>query len=100
MNAMRRFLFIVGLLVLLASSALAQSAVDARAAALVDEMMKAMGGPEAWERARYLRFDWVVERKSQRVAYVRRLWDRSQGRYRVEGTTREGVKLVAVPEVP
>jgi len=93
---MRRFLFIVGLLVLLASSALAQSAVDARAAALVDEMMKAMGGPEAWERARYLRFDWVVERESQQVAYVRHLWDRYQGRYRVEWTTREGVKLAVL----
>ncbi len=92
---MRRNLLVLGLLLLAAAPAAAQSA-DTRAAAVVDEMMKAMGGPEAWERARYLRFDWVVERESQQIAYVRHLWDRYEGRYRVEWTTREGVKLAVL----
>jgi len=92
---MRRNLLALGLLLLAAAPAAAQS-TNTRAVAVVDEMMKAMGGPEAWEQARYLRFDWVVERESQQMAYVRHLWDRYEGRYRVEWTTREGVKLAVL----
>ncbi|MBI2956648.1 MAG: hypothetical protein HYY26_04985 [Acidobacteria bacterium] len=89
---MRRIALLCGLLVLLP----ALGAADERAVALVEEMMQAMGGAEAWERMRFLRFDWVVERDGQTVAHVRHLWDRYDGRYRVEWTTREGKKVVAL----
>ncbi|MGH9862952.1 MAG: hypothetical protein ACRD35_05955 [Candidatus Acidiferrales bacterium] len=73
-----------------------QAPADARAMAAVDEMMKAMGGPGGWEQTRYLRFDWVVEREGKQVAYVKHLWDRYQGRYRVEWESKEGKKMAAL----
>lgn len=84
------------ILLLGSSLALAQSSSDDRAQAVVDEMMTAMGGQKAWEGTRYLRFDWVVERAGKQVANVRHLWDRYQGRYRVEWETRQGAKLAAL----
>ncbi|MFQ5778246.1 MAG: hypothetical protein ACE5IP_09600 [Terriglobia bacterium] len=78
------------------NSLLAQSSPDARAVRVADAMMKAMGGEERWVQARFLRFDWVVEREGRTVANVRHLWDRQQGRYRVEWETREGKKLLAL----
>jgi hypothetical protein len=93
---MRRTLLVLCLLCSLATSARAQTPAEARAAAVVDEMMKAMGGIEGWERTRYLRFDWVVEREGKTVAYVRHLWDRYHGRYRVEWESRDGQKMAAL----
>ncbi|MFQ5816407.1 MAG: DUF6503 family protein [Terriglobia bacterium] len=72
---------------------------DAKAIELVEAMQQALGGAEAWARVRYLRFDWVVERGGQRVAAVRHLWDRYDGRYRVEGTTREGKPFLTLCNV-
>lgn len=69
---------------------------EAKAIDLVAAMQQALGGMDAWEKVRYLRFDWVVERGGQRVAEVRHLWDRHDGRYRVEGKTREGKDFLAL----
>ena len=52
--------------------------------------MKALGGKENWEKARYLRFDFVVEQKGKVVGDFKHLWDRYTGRYRVRGTTDKG----------
>ncbi|MBI4467652.1 MAG: hypothetical protein HY656_09545 [Acidobacteria bacterium] len=93
---MRRILLAGALLVGVAAVAAAQSSSEARAAAVVDEMMNAMGGQESWEKMRYLRFDWVVERDGKEAAHVRHLWDRYQGHYRLEWTSREGTKLAAL----
>lgn len=93
---MRKILLVVGLLAVLGSDGVAQSPTDVRAGALVDEMMKAMGGANRWARTRFLRFDWVVEREGKTLARVRHLWDRHEGRYRVEWESREGDKLVAL----
>ena len=93
---MRTILVAFGLLVMMASNVGAQSPSDVQAIALVDEMTNAMGGPTQWEQMRFLRFDWVVEREGKTVAHVRHLWDRYQGRYRVEWESREGKKLVAL----
>ena len=84
------------LLACLALPTSAQAPTDARAIAVVDDMMKAMGGMDGWERTRFLRFDWVVERDGKTVAYVRHLWDRYQGRYRVEWESRDGKKMAAL----
>ncbi|MFQ5695476.1 MAG: hypothetical protein ACE5HB_05770 [Terriglobia bacterium] len=93
---MRRTLLLAALLLALGGTAGAQSEGDERARALVDEMLTAMGGPEAWEQTRYLRFDWVVEREGETVADVKHLWDRYTGRYRVEWTNREGERIAAL----
>lgn len=72
------------------------SPAELQAVVVVEGMMDAMGGPAGWEKARYLRFDWVVERDGTRAAHVRHLWDRWDGRYRVEWETRDKKKIVAL----
>ncbi len=92
---MRRVVFGVFLCLALPGAVWAQSAPN-RAAAVVDEMMVAMGGADGWARTRYLRFDWVVEREGKEVVAARHLWDRYDGRYRVEWTGRDGKKVDAL----
>lgn len=92
---MRKIVAASSLLVGLCVAAVAQSPDNARAAAVVDEMMETMGGQSAWEHTRFLRFDWVVEREGKTVANVRHLWDRYDGRYRVEWESRDGKKIAA-----
>jgi len=93
---MRRALTVLALLLGVSGAAWAQGAAELQAVVVVEGMMDAMGGPAAWEKARYLRFDWVVEREGKQVAHVRHLWDRWDGRYRVEWETREKHKIVAL----
>ena len=96
---MERMLVFFGLLVVFGGGAFAQAPAEPAkgdAVAVVDEMVKAMGGQESWERARYLRFDWVVEVEGKTVAEVHHLWDRYEGRYRVEWTARDGKKLAVL----
>jgi hypothetical protein len=71
-------------------------ASDQAALVLVDKMIEAMGGSAAWQNARYLRFDWVIEREGQPPGVVRHLWDRLEDRYRVEWQDRDGKQLVAL----
>jgi hypothetical protein len=93
---MRQTVLALCLLLSVGAPMSAQAPAESRAVALVDEMMKAMGGSEGWERTRFLRFDWVVERGGKTAASVRHLWDRYEGRYRVEWESREGKKMVAL----
>lgn len=59
---------------------------------LVDSVMAGIGGPQGWEHARYLAFDFVVHNDSSNADLVRRShrWDRYTGEYRVSGKTRDG----------
>ena len=50
----------------------------------------ALGGDDGWSHARYLRFDWIVEREGKRVVARSHYWDRFTGRYRVDGVDKEG----------
>jgi len=63
---------------------------DPQAQEVAERLMKALGGKENWEKARYLRFDFVVEQKGKVVGDFKHLWDRYTGRYRVQGTTDKG----------
>jgi hypothetical protein len=54
-------------------------------------MIEAMGGPSAWDHARYFRFDFTVVRSGKKVASFSHFWDRWTGRYRVEGEDAHGV---------
>ncbi|HEX9103514.1 MAG TPA: hypothetical protein VF997_14980 [Polyangia bacterium] len=56
-----------------------------RARAVGQALWSALGGDDGWSRARYLRFDWIVEREGKRVAARSHYWDRFSGRYRVDG---------------
>jgi hypothetical protein len=65
-------------------------AADARAVAVADRVMQALGGTEAWNKTRYLRFDFAVDRDGKTVMRRAHTWDKWTGRYRLEATTREG----------
>jgi hypothetical protein len=49
----------------------------------------ALGGDDGWSHARYLRFDWIVEREGKRVVARSHYWDRFTGRYRVDGVDKD-----------
>lgn len=70
------------------------SGSDTRAIQVADELAQALGGMDAWRRARFLRYDWIVERDGGAVRNYQHLWDKHTGRYRVEGMN-EG-KLLTV----
>ena len=65
-------------------------AEDAKAAAVADRVMEALGGTDAWNKTRYLRFDFAVDRGGKTVMRRSHTWDKWTGRYRLEATTREG----------
>lgn len=48
-------------------------------------LWSALGGDDGWNHARYLRFDWIVEREGKRLVMRSHYWDRFSGRYRVDG---------------
>jgi hypothetical protein len=60
------------------------------AVAIADRVMHALGGPEAWNDTRYLRFDFAVEREGKTVVSRSHTWDKWTGRYRLEAKTKEG----------
>jgi hypothetical protein len=64
---------------------------DEKAIRIADEMLDALGGREAWERARFFHFTFV--RQGRRLDIT---WDRYDGRYRLEATNDSGVPYVVV----
>jgi hypothetical protein len=71
---------------------------DPRAVKVADEVMKALGGKQAWDKTRYLRFDFGFERdgKLQTRAHT---WDKWTGRYRLEGQDQQGRPFVVLMNV-
>jgi hypothetical protein len=67
------------------------AADDEKALRIADEMLDALGGGEAWERARFFQFTFV--RQGRRIVIT---WDRYDGRYRLEATNDIGVPYVVV----
>lgn len=63
---------------------------DEKADQLARELISALGGESAWEKARQLRFDFVVEREGNRAAEFHHIWDRYTGDYRLLGTDKSG----------
>jgi hypothetical protein len=63
---------------------------DPAAVAVAASTLEAMGGASAFAKLRTLKFDFVVERDGKEVARFHHVWDRWDGRYRVEGLNREG----------
>ena len=61
-----------------------------RQVAVGESLLKALGGRDGWERARYFRFDWIVEKEGKQVVARSHYWDRWSGRYRVDGVDKEG----------
>jgi hypothetical protein len=74
-------------------------AADAKAAAVADRVMGALGGTEAWNKTRYLRFDFAVDRESKTLMRRSHTWDKWTGRYRLEATTREGAAYLVLMDI-
>lgn len=60
-----------------------------------ERMMAAMGGHDAWERARYLEFDWIVMRGQEEAVRRTHHWDRYTGDYSVRASREDG-QVVAI----
>jgi len=58
--------------------------IETRADSVAMAAYQASGGPRAWTRLRYVRFDFGVETESTKRVFRRHLWDRFDGQYRVE----------------
>src|SRR5437762_2951712 len=83
-----RILTVLSLL-LVASGAGGQER-DAKADKVGKEMIEALGGQSAWEKAREFRFDFVVENDGKVAGRRSHAWDRYTGDYRLGGTDPSG----------
>lgn len=63
---------------------------DEKSDQVARELIAALGGQTAWEKARQFRFDFIVEREGKRVAEFHHVWDRYTGDYRLLGTDKSG----------
>jgi len=59
--------------------------------AVSQALWNALGGNDGWQKARYFRYDWIVERDGKQVVMRSHYWDRWTGRYRVDGIDDGGV---------
>ena len=64
------------------------------AGAVAKQLIAAMGGDAAWQRARYFRFDAIFEREGMAPFVRSHYWDRKTGRYRFDGNGDEGAYRV------
>jgi hypothetical protein len=88
---------------LLAATALVTGAAgaaepDPRAVKVADEVMVALGGKEAWDKTRYVRFDFGFEREGK-LATRAHTWDKWTGRYRLEGQNQQNEPFVVLMNV-
>lgn len=67
-----------------------------RAVEIAKTMMRAMGGEQAWNAARLVRFDFKVTMGGKSMAERSHLWDRRTGKYRQEQKTKEGRQRVVL----
>jgi len=72
---------------------------DPRAIVVADQVLDALGGRQAWEQTRFIRFAFVVERGDKRLAERTHLWDRWNGRMRYEKADTDGKLLIALLNV-
>ena len=64
---------------------------EAKVKKVVAHLNQALGGPEAWQSTRYLRFNFFGFRLHH--------WDRETGRHRLEGQTQDGVSYVVLHDI-
>jgi hypothetical protein len=61
---------------------------DAKAIAIADDVMKAMGGRKAWDKTRYITWNFFGARKH--------IWDKKTGDVRIEGLRDKSVAIINV----
>ncbi len=69
---------------------------EPQAVAVAKAMHEAMGGLEAWNNSRYVRFDFKVGKPGEWRVDRAHLWDKWEGRYRFESTDGEGKHSVVL----
>jgi hypothetical protein len=69
---------------------------DSRALEVADRVIANLGGAEAWNATRYLRFDYAVDREGRNVLRRSHTWDKLSGAYRVEAQTAAGDPFIVV----
>ncbi len=87
---LRRWLLPALATALLGAAAVAEER-DPKAVELARGVLDAMGGEEAWQATRFIRFNFFGFRLHH--------WDRHTGRHRVEGKSREGESYVVLHDV-
>ena len=95
-NRISPFLLLTLLSLFVATSGSAAETRDPAAVAVAARTLEAMGGPKAFAALRTLEFDFVVERDGKEVARYHHVWDRWDGRYRLEGVNREGKHVLSL----
>jgi hypothetical protein len=80
----------LAVLFVLAASAFASETREPAAVAVARRTVQAMGGEQAFAKLRTLKFDFVVEREGKETGRIHHVWDRWDGRYRIERLNREG----------
>jgi len=88
--AVKRLRRSLGLLLIGFAASAPAARGDDKADALGRELVAALGGTAAWEKARQFQFDFVVEREGQVIARFEHAWDRYTGDYRLTGTDKTG----------
>jgi len=77
-----------------ARPAVADHVRDPKAEDVARAMLKAMGGEDAWKAAHFVRFDFKVKENGKLVENNAHLWDRKDGRYRIERMPKDGKREV------
>jgi hypothetical protein len=62
-----------------------------------DRMMSVISPDDGWQRARYLEFDWAVNRGQGEPSVRRHRWDRWEGIARVESSGANGTSIAIFP---
>lgn len=68
-------------------------AADAAARKLAEQELAAHGGPAAWEKARYFRFEFNVDFGERKMGPIGHFWDRYTGRYLVVTPGENGMSV-------
>jgi len=84
------------LLLILAAPLAAQETRAPEAVAVANRMHEAMGGLDNWNNTRYIRFDFRVGPPGDLPPGRAHLWDKWEGRYRLEQTTEDGKTQVTL----
>lgn len=87
-------LALLALTVAVARPAASAPSRDAKAEEVARAMQKAMGGEDAWRAAHFVRFDFKVKVGARLEENNAHLWDRKDGRYRLERTVKGGKREV------
>jgi hypothetical protein len=88
---------IAGLAMLLSVPAGAETpASEPKAVAIADQVMRSLGGKQAWDDLRGLRWSFGAEVNDTVRSTRRHAWDKHTGWHRVEGTNRQGQPFVLI----